>query len=83
MAYIHFSKLLGEQMSNYYAPCFYKIDFDVIPSYIELPWFNIRKAMSKEVDNGVFVVSSNNKQKKQNFRVVLHIKFNLKRSRMG
>ena len=48
-------------MSNYYAPCFYKIDFDVIPSYIELPWFNIRKAMSKEVDNGVFVVSSNNK----------------------
>ena len=26
-------------MSNYYAPCFYKIDFVVILSYIELPWF--------------------------------------------
>ena len=24
-------------MSNYYAPCFYRIDFVVIPSYIELP----------------------------------------------
>ena len=27
-------------MSNYYAPCFYRIDFVVIPSYIELPWNN-------------------------------------------
>ena len=26
-------------MSNYYAPCSYRIDFVVIPSYIELPWF--------------------------------------------
>ena len=25
-------------MSNYYAPCFYRIDFVVIPSYIELSW---------------------------------------------
>ena len=25
------------QMSNYYAPCFYRIDFVVIPSYIKLP----------------------------------------------
>ena len=24
-------------MMNYYEPCFYRIDFDVIPSYIELP----------------------------------------------
>ena len=24
-------------MSNYYEPCFYRIDFDAIPSYIELP----------------------------------------------
>ena len=24
-------------MSNYYVPCFYRIDFVVIPSYIELP----------------------------------------------
>ena len=24
-------------MSNYYAPCFYRINFVVIPSYIELP----------------------------------------------
>ena len=24
-------------MSNYYEPCFYRIDFHVIPSYIELP----------------------------------------------
>ena len=27
-------------MSNYYVPCFYRIDFAVIPSYIELPWDN-------------------------------------------
>ena len=32
---------LGKQMSNYYAPCFYKIEFFVIPSYIELPCFFI------------------------------------------
>ena len=25
-------------MCNYYAPCFYRIGFVVIPSYIELPW---------------------------------------------
>ena len=28
-------------MSNYYAPCFYIIDFVVIPFYIELPCTNI------------------------------------------
>ena len=27
-------------MSNYYAPCFYRIDFVVIPSSIELPWLD-------------------------------------------
>ena len=27
-------------MSNYYAPCFYRIHFVGIPSYIELPWIN-------------------------------------------
>ena len=32
---------LGKQMSNYYAPCFHRIDFVVIPSDIELPWFDI------------------------------------------
>ena len=26
-------------MSNYYATCFYRINFAVIPSYIELPWY--------------------------------------------
>ena len=26
-------------MSNYHAPRFYRIDFIVIPSYIELPWY--------------------------------------------
>ena len=26
-------------MNNYYAPCFYRINFVVIPSCIELPWF--------------------------------------------
>ena len=26
-------------MNNYYAPCFYRINFVIIPSYIELPWF--------------------------------------------
>ena len=26
-------------MNNYYAPCFNRNDFVVIPSYIELPWF--------------------------------------------
>ena len=34
-------------MSNYYAPCFYRIDFFVIPSYIELPWTPITKNYSK------------------------------------
>ena len=28
----------GEQISNNYAPCFKKIDFDVIHSYIKLCW---------------------------------------------
>ena len=27
----------GKQMSNNYAPCFNRIGFAVIPSYIELP----------------------------------------------
>ena len=27
-------------MSNYYAPCFYRIGFVVIPSYIERPCFD-------------------------------------------
>ena len=27
-------------MSNNYAPCFIRIDFDVIPSNIELPWYD-------------------------------------------
>ena len=26
-------------MSNYYATCFYRINFVVIASYIELPWY--------------------------------------------
>ena len=30
-------------MSNYYAPCFYRVDFVVIPSYIELPWPNFKE----------------------------------------
>ena len=28
----------GKQMSNNYAPCFNRIDFVVIPSYIVLPF---------------------------------------------
>ena len=27
-------------MSNYHVPCFYRINFVVIPSYIELPWWH-------------------------------------------
>ena len=27
-----------KQMRNNYEPCFNRIDFFVIPSYIELPW---------------------------------------------
>ena len=35
---MHFCTItLGKQMSNYNAPCFYRIDFIVVPSYIELP----------------------------------------------
>ena len=30
-------------MSNYKAPCFYRMGFVVIPSYIELPCLNIKK----------------------------------------
>ena len=29
----------GKQVSNNYAPCFNRINFVVIPSYIELPWY--------------------------------------------
>ena len=37
---MHFLKSLqGKQIGNYYAPCFYRIDLVVIPSYLELPWF--------------------------------------------
>ena len=25
-------------MSDHYVPCFYRIDFVIIPSHIELPW---------------------------------------------
>ena len=35
-------------MSNYYAPCFYRIDFVVILSYIELPWV---KQLRSEIAN--------------------------------
>ena len=44
-------------MSNYYAPCFYRIDVVVIPSYIELPW---RKEMIVVAwkDNGVVIMAS-------------------------
>ena len=31
---------LGKQMSNYYAPCFYRIDSVIIPSYEELLCLN-------------------------------------------
>ena len=34
-------------MNNYYAPCFYRIDFVVILSYIELPCYS--EKMTKEV----------------------------------
>ena len=30
-------------MSNNYASCFNRIDFVVMPSYIELPWINQEK----------------------------------------
>ena len=39
-------------MSNYYAPCFYRIDLVVIPSYIELPCFTFYAAAP-----GVFFVN--------------------------
>ena len=32
-----FLNYFREAMSNYYEPCFCRIDFDVIPSYIEIP----------------------------------------------
>ena len=34
-------------MSNNYAPCFNKIDFVVIPSYIELTWLLLPKTRTK------------------------------------
>ena len=36
-------------MSNYYAPCFYRVDFVVIPSYIELPCCNLRTFTATKV----------------------------------
>ena len=40
-------------MSNYYAPCLYRIDFVVIPSYIELPCL----LTEKEVHHSMFELS--------------------------
>ena len=39
---MHFSKSLQGSKSalQYHAPCFNRIDFVVIPSYVELPWSN-------------------------------------------
>ena len=34
-------------MSNYYAPCFYRINFVVILSYIELPCFDLTSMINK------------------------------------
>ena len=34
-------------MSSNYAPCFNRIDFVVIASYIELPWLYKEKSKSK------------------------------------
>ena len=34
-------------MSNNYVPCFNKIDFVVIPSYIELTWLLLPKTRTK------------------------------------
>ena len=46
-------------MSNYYAPCFYRIDFFVILSYIELPWFHLMKVERHMPKNFV----TNNREK--------------------
>ena len=43
-------------MSNYYAPCFYRIDFVVIPSFVELPWLYDDVISSGEFQNGKFLV---------------------------
>ena len=37
-------------MSYYYAPCFYKIVFVVIPSYIEVSWFNKLKKSKQKIN---------------------------------
>ena len=38
-------------MSNYRAPCFYRIYFVAIPSYIELPWIDEIIMLRKFVPN--------------------------------
>ena len=38
----------GKQMHSYYAPCFYRTDFVVIPSYVELPWYQILFTQGKK-----------------------------------
>ena len=35
-------KWFSYRLLTYYTPCFYRIDFVVIPFYIELPWSIIR-----------------------------------------
>ena len=44
-------------MSNYYALCFYRIDFFVIPSYIELPWIYQRLVTVAVSFNGIAAYS--------------------------
>ena len=40
-------------MSNYCAPCFYRVDFVVIRSYIELPCFEVAKIFNEFYVNNV------------------------------
>ena len=41
----------GWQISNYYAPCFYRLYFFAIPSYLELPWYKL-----SNYDNNKFIL---------------------------
>ena len=43
-----------------YHGCTNELSLPYVVKFVALVWFNVTKTMSKEVDNNVFVVSSNN-----------------------
>ena len=69
-----------------YHVCTNELSLPYVVKFVALVWFNVRKTMSKEVDNNVQQQATMRlkfPKKIPNFWAVLHIKFHLKRIRVG